>query len=247
MERAPAVFSRTVDLLGAEGFARVRESFVVVVGLGGVGSHTVVALARSGVARMRVVDPDVVSESSLNRHAVASAADIGKAKAEVMASWLAGFGPAVCVQASRVFVDAETVGEVLSGQPALVVDAIDSVGPKTELLVACVERGVPVVSSMGASSRCDPTRLRIADISETRVCPLARRIRKWLRRRGVERGIRVVYSDEPPVAPLPPDDEVRTVDRGRVRNRQPSMATLPGIFGFVLANLALLEISGFDR
>jgi tRNA A37 threonylcarbamoyladenosine dehydratase len=238
------VFSRTVDLLGEEAFQRLRESFVVVVGLGGVGSHVVVALARSGIGRMRIVDPDEVSLSSLNRHAVAVAADVGQLKVEVMARWLDRLGAPLQVEPSHAFVDAESVGEIVDGAPNLVVDAIDSVGPKTDLLAGCIDRNVPVISSMGASSRRDPTRIHIADISETSVCPLARRIRKWLRRRGIEAGIPVVFSDETPVPPLPPDGEARTVDRGRIRNRQPSMGTLPGIFGYALANLVITTVAG---
>ncbi len=227
------MFARTIDLLGEEGFDRLRRSFVVVVGLGGVGSHTVVGLARAGVGRLRIVDADRVTASSLNRHAMAVAGDVGRRKTVVVGEWLESLGSAIEVEVDDVFVDAETIDHVLRGGPDLIVDAIDSVGPKTSLLAACVASSLPVISSMGASSRTDPTRIRVGDISETTVCPLARRVRIRLRRLGVTNGITAVYSTERPRSPLPPDDEEETIRRGRIRHRQPSLSTLPGIFGYV--------------
>lgn len=235
---------RTIELLGATGHRRLQSSFVVVVGLGGVGSHAVAALARAGVGRFRIVDSDTVSPSSLNRHAVAVRADIGRLKTDVTAEWLHRLDPSISVEALPMFAAEETADTILAGDPTLIVDAIDSLVPKTDLLAACVDRGLPVISCMGAASRLDPTAIRVGDIGETTVCPLARRVRRFLKRRGVRDGITVVYSTEKPRPPLPPDEDEPTLARGRVRNRQPSLSTLPGIFGLVVANAAVLTIAG---
>jgi len=123
--------------------------------------------------------------------------------------------------------------------PDIVIDAIDSLNPKVTLLAYCVQEQLPVLSSMGAAGRRDPTRVRVADLADTRRCPLARQVRKRLRRRGVDGGITCVFSTEPPAPPREPDLGDRTYDRGRVRNRLPSQMSLPGIFGYTLASLAL--------
>ena len=242
------MFARTIDLLGPDRFALLRQAFVVVAGLGGVGSHAAVALARAGVGRLRLVDADTVTASSLNRHAVAGQADVGRAKTEVLQDHLRRIrGNELEVTAARLFLDEETVDEVLDGSPDLVIDAIDSLGPKTTLLVRCSERQLPVIASMGASSRTDATAVRVGDLYDTDRCPLARHLRRRLRRCGVPRGITAVFSTEPPRPPLPPDDnEEGAVRRGRQRHRQPSLSTLPGIFGYALANLAILRLTGLE-
>ena len=126
-------------------------------------------------------------------------------------------------------------------------DAIDALNPKVALLQHCLAKGLPVVSSMGASARSDPSRLRVADISQTEQCPLAKRVRKMLRRRGIEGGVKVVYSLEIPMMTLPPDEEGHWSEaRGRVRNRLPSFAVMPAIFGNALAGECLKDLAGFD-
>lgn len=241
------MFSRTIDLLGQEGHDRIQGSFVVVLGLGGVGSHVVTALARAGIRRFRVVDADVVTWSSLNRHATAVAADVGRPKTEVLEDWLKRLDPNIEVEAVREFAATETFDSLLLGEPDMVIDAIDSVGPKTELLAVCVKKALSVISCMGASSRTDPTKIVVADIAESAGCPLARKVRKGLRKRGVEKGITVVFSTEPPQQPLPPDEEEQTLARGHIRNRQPSLSTLPGIFGYTIANAAIMKLSRFQK
>ena len=151
-------------------------------------------------------------------------------KTVVVNEWLESLGSTIEVEVDDVFVAAETIDHVLQGSPDMIVDAIDSVGPKTSLLAACVASSLPVVSSMGASSRTDPTRIRVGDISETTVCPLAQSSIR-LRRLGVTSGITAVYSTERPRSPLPPDDEGETIRRGRIRHRQPSLSTLPASSG----------------
>lgn len=238
------MFGRTIDLLGEQGFASLRQARVVVLGLGGVGSHAAVALVRAGVRRLRVVDFDRVTASSLNRHAVARPADLGRGKARLMARFLESLGPDAEVQACEDFFHDETADKLLGGAPAHVVDAIDSYTPKVALLRHCVQRGLPVVSSMGASARTDPTLLRVGDISETRVCPLARVVRRGLAKHGIRDGITAVYSIEAPLQPLPPDEGDETLRRGRVRNRLPSLSVMPGIFGYTVASVVINALAG---
>jgi len=239
----PPELSRTADLYGVDGVERLLRAFVVVVGLGGVGSHAAVALARSGVGRLRLVDHDLVTASSLNRHAVATAADVGQPKADVVARALSAIRPSLEVDALNAFCAPDILDAVLAGDPDWVVDAIDGVNTKTALLAACVDRGLPVATSMGASCRTDPTRVRVADISNTEVCPLAARIRRRLRRIGVGSGIPAVYSTEPPLPPLEPDETDPHLGRGRRRRRLPSSSTLPGIFGYAVAGIVVEHIA----
>lgn len=239
--------SRTIDLIGSEGFDRLRRAFVVVVGLGGVGSHAAVALARAGVGRLRLVDPDCLTASSLNRHAVAVPEDVGRPKAELLAEHLERIRPGLALEPLKLFADQENRFQVIDGDPDLVIDAIDAVGPKSGLLSGCIEQGLAVVSCMGASARTEPALIRIADISSSSVCPLARQVRRRLRRRGIDHGITVVFSVEPPLPPLPPDHNDQLLRRGRARNRQPSLSTLPGIFGYAVANEAILQLSGLRQ
>ncbi len=243
----PRRFSRTVDLYGAEGFGRLRGSLMVVVGLGGVGSHAAVALARSGVGRLRLVDHDEVTWSGLNRHAFAGPADVGRPKAAVCADGIGRVAPSTVVETLELFCHHDSLDEVVLGEPDVVIDAVDALAPKVALLAGCLGRGLPVVSSMGASSRTDPARLRWGDLADSRVCPLARRVRKALRREGVDRGVLAVWSEESPRDPLPPDLSEPRLERGRVRNRQPSASALPGIFGYALAELAIGLLTGRAR
>jgi len=237
-----AIHARCADLLGEAGLARLRQACVAVVGLGGVGGHAAVALARSGVGRLRLIDCDKVTWSSLNRSAWAVAADVGRAKATSLREWIEALGAGTRIEAVEAFFHQDTADELLAGPPDFVLDAIDSLTPKVALLRACVERGIPVAGSMGASARTDPTQLRVGDIADTEVCPLARAVRTRLRRVGIRGGIPVVYSVEPPLAPLPPDVADETVRRGRVRRRLPSLGMLPGIFGYALAGLAVAHL-----
>jgi len=240
----PERFARTVDFLGEQGFRRLRGSRIAVVGLGGVGSHAAVALARSGAGRLLLVDFDLVTETSLNRNPVLGRGDVGRHKVDAMADALAEDCPDTELETGREFFHHDTAGAVLDPPPDLVVDAIDSLNPKVALLEECVLRGIPVVSSMGASGRRDPSQVRVGDVMDSSGCPLARQIRKRLRKRSIEGGIRCVWSVEPDaVEPLEPDPE-RMLDRGRVRNRLPSMISMPGIFGYACAAEAMDAICG---
>jgi len=235
-------FTRSIDFLGEERFAWLQKSFVAVFGLGGVGSHAVCALARTGVGRLRVVDFDDVTPSSLNRSAVFARADVGRPKAEVIEEHLARVAPETRVGAYAEFFHEETVDALLDGPPDYVIDAIDSEGPKLRLLRTCVERDIPVVSCMGAAARGDPTQVRIADISETNICPLARNIRGRLRKEGITTGITCVFSLEHPRSSLPPDPNEPRLHRGRARRRLPSLITVPATVGLIAASVVIDQL-----
>jgi len=240
----PERFTRTIDLYGADGFARLRAATILVCGLGGVGAHATLALARSGIGALTLADFDLVTTSSLNRNPVAAPGDVGRPKAEVMAEHLARTCPDTTVTAVREFVHEDTLDTLLSPAPDLVVDAIDSSNPKLALLARCLTDGQPILSAMGAAGRRDVASLRVGDLWESRGCPLASRVRKFLRRRDVAAPLDCVWSAEPPAAALPPDLGDRTLERGRVRNRLPSAIAVPGAAGYALASLALDKLVG---
>ncbi|NLM65162.1 MAG: tRNA threonylcarbamoyladenosine dehydratase [Firmicutes bacterium] len=206
--------SRTELIIGARGLARLERSRVMVVGLGGVGAACVEALARAGVGALDLVDADVVAPSNINRQLIADTTTLGLKKAEVAAARVRAINPQCEAVAHSVWVDAGNVDALLARAPDYVADAIDSIGSKIELILAALRAGVPIVSSMGAGNKLDPTRFRIADISRTHTCPMARAVRTALRKRGVTGGLTVVFSDEPPAsqasrppgsfAPVPP-------------------------------------------
>ena len=190
-------FTRNVQFFGVESQQRVAESFVVVVGLGGVGSHCAHMLLRSGVSRLRLIDFDQVSLSSLNRHAVASRADVGTSKAECLAAHFREIYPEAVLDVRVAMYEESAEEELLGGNPDFVVDCIDNIDTKVHLLAACVRRQVPVLACGGAGAKCDPTRVRIVDIAESVVDPLARAVRHRLKRdHGIDGGVPVLLSTE---------------------------------------------------
>jgi tRNA threonylcarbamoyladenosine dehydratase len=240
-------FQRIELLIGERGLARLQAARVAVIGLGAVGSYATEALARAGIGHLRLVDFDVVAESNLNRQLYALHSTIGQPKAELARARVLDINPDCQVEALRVFVHADTMDEVLAGPPDLVVDAIDSYNPKLELLCALSARGIPAVSSMGAALRTDPTHIKLGRIADTKICPLARRLRKGLRQRDVTLDIPCVYSDElvdTSCIQEPDEDEPRVIDRGRRRRTMGSLPTMTGIFGLTIANLALKMLLG---
>jgi len=242
-------FSRTLQLLGPDAFQRLRRARVLVVGLGAVGSYAVEGLARAGVGFLRLVDFDVVQISNINRQLYALESTLGRPKVEVAAQRVQEIHPSCQVDARQLFVDAATAPELFEGGLDAVVDAMDSLGPKVAFLAAAVRAGTWVVSSMGAALRTDPFAIRVGDLSETRGCPLARWVRRRLRKLGIERGIRCVYSIEPVprVWRCVAADHSRDTDeyrRGRPRGALGSLSTLTGIFGLVAATEVLRHLAG---
>jgi tRNA threonylcarbamoyladenosine dehydratase len=242
-------FSRIERMIGPEGLRVLQQSFVAVVGLGAVGSYVVEGLARAGVGRLRLVDFDEVRPSNLNRQLYALQSTLGHPKCEIAHRRVMDINPACRVEALRVFVHTETLDQVLAGPPDLVIDAIDSLAPKIELLAALRTCGLPMISCMGAALRTDPTSVRVGPLAKVHHCPLAQRVRKKLRLREVPIDFSCVYSIEP-VHHLPADartsekqneneSEEDTFARGRKRTTLGSLPTLTGIFGLTAANAAL--------
>ncbi len=231
-------YARTAMLLGQAGLARLRAARVAVFGLGGVGGYAVEALARSGIGTLDLVDDDCFAPSNLNRQLLATRAALGRPKAEVAAARVADIDPSVTVRVHRVFYTPATQGQFDFSQYDYVVDAIDTVTGKLALVLQAQAAGVPVISCMGTGNKLDPTALRVADIYETSVCPLARVMRRELKKRGV-RALKVVYSTEAPRAPLPPavPDTAGPARPGRDARRQVpgSLAFVPGAAGLALA------------
>jgi tRNA A37 threonylcarbamoyladenosine dehydratase len=201
-------FDRAARLFGEPGFHRLMGARVVIFGMGGVGSFAAEALARSGVGHLTLVDFDEVCVTNTNRQLHALRGNIGKQKVEVMAERLRLVSPTATIEPVAKFYQAETSDELLAGNIDYVIDAIDNLTAKTHLLATCLSRGIPVVSSMGAAARLDPTRVRTGDLSETEVCPLARDVRTLLRKnhglevvKGKPVGIQAVWSNEQPIAP----------------------------------------------
>lgn len=234
---------RTALLLGTEGMRRLAASHVLVVGLGGVGAYAAEEIARAGVGRMTLVDADVVSLSNLNRQLPALHSTLGKPKAEVMAARLRDINPDLEIEVRNCFVrDEETEALLDAAHYDFVVDAIDTLSPKTFLIYHALQRHLPIISSMGAGAKVDPSRIRIADISKTTDCALARAVRKRLRGMGISKGLPVVFSTEPanPQAILEVEDEACK------RTTTGTVSYMPALFGCYLASYVIRHLSATD-
>lgn len=249
----PEQFARIEPMIGAEGIARLRAASVTVVGLGAVGGFAVEALARSGVGRLRLIDYDIIKPSNINRQILALHSTVGRKKCDEAAARVRAINPDCEVRPLDLFVHADTLDTVLGDEPGIIVDAIDSLNPKVELIAAIARRGLPAVSSMGAALRTDPTRLCIGPLSEVSHCRLAMMLRKRLRRRGIEPTHPCVYSPEPVrelrrEAVLPPErSEENYYPQGRRRRSLGSLPTLTGIFGLTVANTVLMMLLKEER
>ncbi|MBK5964976.1 tRNA threonylcarbamoyladenosine dehydratase [Thiocystis minor] len=232
------LWERTRILVGDDGVARLRASHVLLAGLGGVGSFAAEALARAGVGALTLADHDRVVPSNLNRQLVALASTVGRRKTEVMAERIADINPACRLTLIEEFLPAEGMESLLAGGFDQVADAIDSLNSKLALIETAVRLGVPIVSSMGAGGRLDPTRVQVGDLMDTQVCPLAREVRSRLRRRGIGRGVTVVWSDESPMPALSPE----ATDRGRPRAVNGTLSYLPSLFGLMLAGVVVRRL-----
>jgi tRNA A37 threonylcarbamoyladenosine dehydratase len=231
-------FARTLQLIGEDGLARLQGATVAVFGLGAVGSYVVEALARAGVGSLVLFDHDTVSVSNINRQLFALQSTVGRSKAEVARERVLDINPDCRVEARVQFVDGENVAGLLEPRFDVVVDAIDGVNSKVNLIVAAREKGLAVVASMGAAAKLDPSKIKAADISKSFMCPLAQIIRKRLRRRGVTSGVRCVFSTEcarnknEPVIEEAPEQGVS----GRPRAPIGSISYLTGMFGLYVAS-----------
>lgn len=227
-------FSRTALVFGEEGMNRLRASRVAVFGIGGVGGHCVQALARAGVGKLDVFDDDVVSVTNINRQAVAMTSTIGKPKVDVIRDQVLDINPQAQVVCRRMFYVPENADEVDLSVYDYVVDCIDTVKAKTELIVRAKEAGVPIISAMGAGNKLDPTRFEAADIFETSVCPLCRAMRAQLKKRGIRKH-RVVYSKEEPLNIV--------ADESNGRHAPGSVSFVPPVVGLILAGEVIRNLA----
>lgn len=226
---------RTHGLLGSAAVARLAGAAVAVFGVGGVGGHAAEALARSGVGRLLLVDKDVVDLSNINRQLVALHSTLGRPKVEVMKERILDISPAARVEASRMFYLPETAAEFDFSRYDYIVDAVDTVSAKIQLVLAAKAAGVPIISSMGAGNKLNPADFQVADIYETSVCPLAKVMRKELKARGVEH-LKVVYSKEQPQKPE------RDLGSGGKKGVG-SVAFVPSVCGLIIASEVVKDLA----
>ena len=234
-------FSRTELLLGKEAAERLSRARVAVFGVGGVGGYVVEALARSGVGALDLVDSDKVALSNINRQIIATDKTVGQYKVDVAAARVAEINPDAVVRVYKVFYGPETAAQFDFSVYDYVVDAIDTVTGKIALVMQAQAAGTPIVSSMGAGNKLDPTRFEVADLSKTSVCPLARVMRAELGKRGVKH-LKVVYSKEPPLSPA---GEAETAP-GR-RQTPGSVAFVPSVAGLILAGEVVKDIIAANK
>ncbi|GFO84607.1 tRNA threonylcarbamoyladenosine dehydratase [Anaerostipes butyraticus] len=233
-------FMRTGLLLGEEGIRKLNKAAVAVFGIGGVGGFTVEALARSGIGHLVLVDADEVSESNINRQIIATHQTVGRPKVEVMKERIAQINPETVVETYQTFFLPENADQFDFASYDYVVDAIDTVTGKIELVLQGQKAGTPVISSMGAGNKLDPTMFQVADIYDTSVCPLAKVMRKELKKRNVP-ALKVVYSKEKAMEPA-----VRISEDGK-RQIPGSTAFVPSVAGLIIAGEVIKDLSGISE
>lgn len=230
-----AEHSRTAALIGEEGLHRLKNARVAVFGIGGVGGHLAEALARAGVGHIHLIDRDTVSLSNINRQAVALHSTVGRPKAEVMAERIRDINPDCRVESSVCFYLPENANEFDLSRYDFVADCVDTVAAKLELAVCCQEVGTPLISAMGAGNKLHPEAFRISDISKTETDPLARVMRRELKKRGVKK-LLCVWSDEPPIPANIVGDDGRPAPA--------SISFTPSAMGLVMAGEIIRALSG---
>ena len=247
-------FSRTQLQFGAEGMEKLYKARVAVFGIGGVGGYTVEALARSGVGELDLIDDDRVCLTNVNRQIFATRKTVGQYKVDVAEARILEINPKAIIHKYKTFYAPQTADQFDFTQYDYVVDAIDTVTGKLELVEQAQKAGVPIISSMGAGNKVDPTAFEVADIYETSVCPLARVMRRELKKRGIPK-LKVVYSKEPPLTPIddmtiscrthcicPPGTARKCTQRRQVPG---SNAFVPSVVGLIIAGEVVKDLSGF--
>ncbi|MDD3888758.1 MAG: tRNA threonylcarbamoyladenosine dehydratase [Syntrophomonadaceae bacterium] len=229
-------FQRTELLVGTEGLEKLKNSWIAIVGLGGVGSYAAEAIARCGVGHITIIDPDRIEPTNLNRQLPALVSTLGQFKVEVISRRMLDINPTLELESLNCAYNAENSHLLLERNLDFVIDAIDALNDKIHLINNCVENGIPIISSMGTANRINPLKLTIADIKDTSICPLARRVRRELRSKyNINQGVPVVYSAEIPV----------TIN-AEVGGRLGTMSFVPGTAGLLLASYAINKLLGFE-
>ena len=232
---------RTAVLLGEATLDSLAAKRVMVVGLGGVGAYAAEMLCRAGVGNLVLIDSDTVGESNLNRQLIALNSTIGKLKTDVLAECLKDINPAVNLVVVPEYVEEENLSRIFetAGKLDYVVDAIDTLAPKISLIKHCVQNGIPHVTAMGAGAKLDATKIRIADLSKSYNCPLAYILRKKLRKEGISKGFKVVFSEE-----LPDRDAIVPMEERNKKSQVGTISYLPAVFGCVCAQAAIEHLIG---
>lgn len=246
-------FSRTELLLGAEAMDKLSKARVAVFGIGGVGGYTVEALARSGVGTFDLIDDDKVCLTNINRQIVATRKTVGKYKVDVMKERILEINPKAVVNTHQCFYSAQTADEFDFSEYSYIVDAIDTVSAKIEMILRAQAKNIPMISCMGAGNKLDPTRFEVTDIYETSICPLAKVMRKELKARGVKK-LKVVYSKEPARKPIedmsvscktgcicPPGAERKCTAKRQIPG---STSFVPSVAGLIIAGEVIKDIGG---
>ncbi|MGN1166572.1 MAG: ThiF family adenylyltransferase [Lachnospiraceae bacterium] len=234
-------FSRTELLIGTDNMERLKKSRVAVFGVGGVGGYVVEALARSGVGMLDLIDNDTISVSNINRQIIATEKTIGRSKVDVIKDRVLDINPDIVVQTFETFFMPDTAEQFDFTKYDYVVDAIDTVTGKIALVMKAEEAGTPIISSMGAGNKLDPTAFQVADIYKTSVCPLAKVMRRELKKRGVKK-LKVVYSQEKPLTPIAPDEKNAEEPAPGRRQIPGSIAFVPSVAGLIIAGEVVKDL-----
>ena len=249
-------FSRTQLLLGPEGMEKLKNARVAIFGIGGVGGYAVEALARSGVGALDLIDDDLVCLTNINRQIIATTKTVGRHKVDVAEERVHDINPHCVVQTYKTFYMPETADQFDFKEYDYIIDAIDTVTGKLELIVRAQEAGTPIISSMGAGNKLDPTAFEVADLYKTSVCPLAKVMRRECRKRGIKH-LKVVYSKEEPIRPLedmsiscrkhcicPPGAERKCTER---RDIPGSTAFVPSVVGLIIAGEVIKDLIDYGK
>jgi len=247
-------FSRSEMLIGAEALQTLKNSKVAVFGIGGVGAFAVEALTRAGLGSFVLIDDDVVCMTNLNRQLHATVETIGKPKVEVMKERVLGINPDAKVDIRQEFYTVNKGEKLLQDDFDYVIDAVDTVSAKIDLAVRCNQMGIPIMSSMGAGNKLDPTLFRVDDIYNTSMDPLAKVMRRELRKRGVGQ-LKVVYSTEPPLTPRvtalelarESSNTISTRGEGKRRSVPGSISFVPPVAGLIIAGEVVKDLIGWDN
>ncbi len=236
---SPAWLQRTEILLGEATLERMKNLRVMVLGLGGVGSFAAEFLTRAGVGNMTIVDGDTVDLSNINRQLPALHSTVGKRKIAVMAKRMLDINPQLNLKVRDEFINPETVNSLISTEFDYIFDCIDSIQPKQYVIIACKQKGVRIVSSMGAGGRLDPSKVQVADLSETFNCPFAQQVRKGLKRKGVYNGVTVVFSSE-----LVSKDHMMMTDGSKFKKSfYGTSSYIPALFGLHMTSVVVREVA----
>ncbi|GAB4222834.1 MAG: tRNA threonylcarbamoyladenosine dehydratase [Francisella sp.] len=241
-----AITQRTEILVNESGLQKLENANIFIAGCGGVGSFVIEAIARAGVGKITIVDMDTVDPSNMNRQLVALHSTIGMPKVEVMHKRIIDINPKCQVNALQTFINYENSQELLTRQKYdYVIDAIDTLNAKVNLVKTAHQLGIKTISSMGAGGKTDPTQIKIADIYDTSVCALARAMRTRLKKQKVKKGIKAVFSTQKSIPPLPPQNTNHN-QQGRARATNGTISYMPALFGLTIAGVVIKEIVGKD-